>query len=40
MGAWQLGTDNLRIEREGLIAWCVIDRPHARNALTPAATST
>jgi enoyl-CoA hydratase len=31
-----LGTSNLRLEREGPIAWCVIDRPHARNALTPA----
>jgi enoyl-CoA hydratase len=31
-----LGTKNLRLEREGPIAWCVIDRPHARNALTPA----
>lgn len=32
---WDLGTRNLRIEREGAIAWCVIDRPKARNALTP-----
>jgi enoyl-CoA hydratase/carnithine racemase len=31
-----LGTPNLRIEREGPIAWCVIDRPERRNALTPA----
>ena len=31
-----LGTTNLRLEREGPIAWCVIDRPNARNALTPA----
>jgi enoyl-CoA hydratase/carnithine racemase len=31
-----LGTSNLRLEREGPIAWCVIDRPSARNALTPA----
>ena len=31
----ELGTSNLRLEREGPIAWCVIDRPHARNALTP-----
>jgi enoyl-CoA hydratase/carnithine racemase len=31
-----LGTTNLRLEREGPIAWCVIDRPAARNALTPA----
>ena len=32
----ELGTSNLRLEREGAIAWCVIDRPTARNALTPA----
>lgn len=32
---WDLGTKNLRIERQGPIAWCVIDRPKARNALTP-----
>jgi len=31
-----LGTPNLRLERQGSIAWCVIDRPSARNALTPA----
>src|SRR4029077_7017484 len=31
-----LGTPALRLEREGPIAWCVIDRPGARNALTPA----
>jgi len=31
-----LGTPNLRLEREGSIAWCIIDRPAARNALTPA----
>ena len=31
-----LGTPALRLEREGSIAWCVIDRPAARNALTPA----
>ncbi len=30
-----LGTANLRLEREGPLAWCVIDRPGARNALTP-----
>lgn len=33
---WDLGTGNLRIERDGPIAWCVIDRPNARNAFTPA----
>ena len=31
-----LGTTGLRLEREGPIAWCIIDRPAARNALTPA----
>ena len=31
-----LGTSGLRLEREGRIAWCVIDRPAARNAFTPA----
>lgn len=31
-----LGAAGLRLEREGRIAWCVIDRPSARNALTPA----
>jgi enoyl-CoA hydratase/carnithine racemase len=32
----ELGTASLRFEREGPIAWCTIDRPAARNALTPA----
>jgi enoyl-CoA hydratase/carnithine racemase len=32
----ELGTSSLRLERDGPIAWCVIDRPAARNALTPA----
>lgn len=31
-----LGTRGLRLERDGPIAWCTIDRPQARNALTPA----
>jgi enoyl-CoA hydratase/carnithine racemase len=31
-----LGTPALRLECEGPIAWCTIDRPSARNALTPA----
>jgi enoyl-CoA hydratase/carnithine racemase len=31
-----LGTNALRLEHEGPIAWCTIDRPTARNALTPA----
>ncbi len=32
----ELGTPSLRFERDGSIAWCTIDRPAARNALTPA----
>src|SRR5580658_5302924 len=31
-----LRTPNLRLERHGSIAWCIIDRSAARNALTPA----
>ncbi|CUU55178.1 Enoyl-CoA hydratase/carnithine racemase [Parafrankia irregularis] len=31
-----LGAAGLRFEREGVIGWCIIDRPAARNALTPA----
>lgn len=34
--SYDLGTPNLHFETEGSIAWCVIDRPGARNALTPA----
>lgn len=33
--ASELGTSGLRFERQGPIAWCVIDRPSARNAFTP-----
>jgi enoyl-CoA hydratase/carnithine racemase len=32
----ELGAAGLRLERDGAIAWCVIDRPEARNAFTPA----
>jgi enoyl-CoA hydratase len=32
----ELGASALRFDRDGPIAWCVIDRPAARNALTPA----
>lgn len=32
----ELGTPFLRFERRASIAWCRIDRPGARNALTPA----
>jgi enoyl-CoA hydratase/carnithine racemase len=32
----ELGAAGLRFEREGPVAWCIIDRPEARNALTPA----
>jgi enoyl-CoA hydratase/carnithine racemase len=31
-----LGTPYLRFERRGAIGWCIVDRPEARNALTPA----
>jgi enoyl-CoA hydratase len=31
-----LGAGGLRFEREGAIGWLYIDRPHARNAFTPA----
>jgi enoyl-CoA hydratase len=34
--AEELGASGLRFERDGAIAWCIIDRPEARNALTPA----
>jgi len=36
MSDYYVGTNNLRLEREGPILWCTIDRPNARNALTPA----
>jgi enoyl-CoA hydratase len=32
----ELGTSKLRLERDGPLVWCVIDRPEARNAFTPA----
>ena len=32
---YDLGTRNLRLEAEGPILWCTIDRPKARNAITP-----
>ncbi|MCU1486683.1 MAG: echA8 5 [Actinomycetia bacterium] len=32
----ELGTPHLRLERDGPIAWCTIDRPAKRNAFTPA----
>ena len=31
-----LGTPHLRFERDGVFAWCIVDRPEARNALTSA----
>ena len=31
----ELQTSGLRFERDGWVAWCVIDRPAARNTLTP-----
>ena len=36
MDEYDLGTRNLRLDREGPILWCTIDRPNARNAFTPA----
>lgn len=36
MSSDDLGAAGLRFERDGVLAWCVIDRPSARNALTPA----
>ena len=32
----ELGSKYLRLERDGPLAWCIIDRPEAKNALTPA----
>lgn len=32
----ELGAAGLRLERDGAIGWCIIDRPEARNAFTPA----
>lgn len=32
---YDLGTPFLRLEREGHLAWCTIDRPRSRNALSP-----
>jgi enoyl-CoA hydratase len=34
-GDW-LGTPYVRFERHGSLAYCVVDRPEARNAMTPA----
>lgn len=36
MNEYDVGTKNLILEKEGPILWCRIDRPNARNALTPA----
>jgi enoyl-CoA hydratase len=32
----ELGADGLRFDRDGALGWLTIDRPHARNAFTPA----
>jgi enoyl-CoA hydratase len=32
-GDW-LGTKYVRLERHGPLAWCIVDRPEARNAMT------
>ena len=34
--SYELGTPFLRLEREGHLAWCTIDRPSSRNALSAA----
>lgn len=36
MSEFDVGTKNLILKKEGPILWCTIDRPNARNALTPA----
>ena len=36
MNEYDVGTPCLRLEREGPILWCTIDRPKALNAFTPA----
>lgn len=36
MSDYDVGTRSLKLERNGPIMWCRIDRPHARNAMTPA----
>lgn len=36
MTTYSVGAECLKLEREGPILWCRIDRPQARNALTPA----
>ena len=33
---FDLGTPFLRLERRDHLAWCTIDRPRSRNALSPA----
>lgn len=32
----RLGANGLRFERDGVVGWCIIDRPEVRNAFTPA----
>src|SRR5262245_8272671 len=32
----ELGAAGLRFEPDGVIGWCIIERPEARNAFTPA----
>jgi enoyl-CoA hydratase len=34
-GDW-LGSPHVRLERQGPLAWCTVDRPEARNAMTAA----
>ncbi|MBW3667872.1 MAG: enoyl-CoA hydratase/isomerase family protein [Actinobacteria bacterium] len=35
MASADLGSKHLRFERRGRAGWCIVDRPAARNALTP-----
>src|SRR3546814_1160034 len=36
MSEFDVGLKCLKLEQEGPLLWCTIDRPHARNAFTPA----
>ncbi len=36
MSDYNVGTNSLKLEKEGPVLWCRIDRPRYRNALTPA----
>ena len=36
MSEFDVGSKCLKLEQDGPLLWCTIDRPHARNAFTPA----